>query len=130
MLQAEKIRTKKNVIWIDEEGILRVAPNEGAELDLEEAMACFDVYRQLGCRENKVLQLMDGRGGLSATPEARDYAAEHGKEYFIASAIVSSSLPVRIIVNFFNAFYKHEVPFKMFSTEEEALRWLRKFKVG
>lgn len=126
--QPKKIFTKCNEIWLNEEGILIVKAIQGADIDEEEAIACFEIYRQLGCYENKVLQLLDARADMSITREARNYAAEHGKDFFIASAIVTDSFTVRLIVNFFNSFYKPLVPFKLFSTEEEALAWLRNFK--
>lgn len=123
-----KIRTPFNEIWFDAEGILHVRATEQGEIDLDEVKACFEVYEKLGCRQNKVLQLMDARIGLTIAKEARDYAAREGVNYFIASAIVSDSLSVRLVVNFFNMFYKHKVPFKLFRNEKEALKWLRKFR--
>lgn len=71
--------------------------------------------------------MIDARD-FSITPEARSYAAAMGKDYFIAAAIISDSLAVRIVMNFFNAFYKPTVPLKMFATEEAARKWLRTFK--
>ena len=123
-----KIKTKMNEIWIDEEGFLMLKPIPGLEMDLNEVKACFEAYKTLGFGpHNKVLELIDARDG-SMTSEARTYAAEHGKDYFIAAAIISDSLAVRMVVNFFNTFYKHVVPFKMFSNEEDARKWLRTFK--
>lgn len=124
-----KIRTQQNEIWLDERGILRVLAFDGADIDIEETIACFNAYKQLGCtKTNKLLQLIDGRDNMSITHEARNYAALHGKDFFIASAIVNNSLAVRLIVNFFNRFYKEVVPFKMFATEQEAINWLITFK--
>lgn len=128
MAAAYKIKTANNEIWVDEEGFLVLKLIDGCELDLEEVTACFDAYKKLGFGpSNKVLQLIDIREGGSMTHEARNYAAEHGKYYFIASAVISKSLAVRMIVNFFNAFYKHPVPFKLFGEEEDAKKWLRTF---
>lgn len=121
-------KTKLNDIWIDDEGILWIASTELGELDLEEAKACFEIYKKLGCDKKKVLQLMDMRNSLTITKEARDYAATQGKKYFIASACVSESLAVRLIVNFFSKLYKNNVPFKMFGDIESAKIWLRTFK--
>ncbi|MES2513264.1 MAG: STAS/SEC14 domain-containing protein [Bacteroidota bacterium] len=116
-----------NEIWLDDEGILILKPSEGVELDLDEVKACFEAYRSLGIGpNNKVLELIDARDG-SMNSEARTYAAEHGKDYFIAAAIVSDSLAVRLVVNFFNGFYTQVVPFKMFATENEARKWLKTF---
>jgi hypothetical protein len=128
MVEIKKIKTKLNEIWIDDEGILILKPSEGVELDLDEVKACFEAYRSLGVGpHNKVLELIDARDG-SMNTEARTYAAEHGKNYFIAAAIVSDSLAVRLVVNFFNSFYTQIVPFKMFATEDAARNWLRTFK--
>ncbi len=128
MVAINKIKTKLNEIWIDDEGILILKPIEGAELDLDEVKACFAAYRELGVGpHNKVLELIDARDG-SMSGEARSYAAEVGKDYFIAAAIISDSLAVRMVVNFFNTFYTQLVPFKMFATEEAARKWLRTFK--
>ncbi len=127
MVAIKKIRTKLNEIWLDEEGFLILKPQLDAELDLDEVKICFEVYRSLGIGpNNKVLELIDARDG-TMTSEARTYAAENGKEYFIAAAIISDSLAVRMVVNFYNKFYKHEVPFKMFSNEQDARKWLRTF---
>jgi hypothetical protein len=127
MVAVSKIKTKLNEIWIDHEGFLVLKPLAGAELDLEEVEACFKAYDKLGIGpRNKVLEIIDA-GDSSMTPEARSYAAGIGMNYFIAVAIISNSLAVRIVVNFFNTFYKHTVPFKMFATEEAARKWLRTF---
>ena len=129
MVAVSKIKTKLNEIWIDDEGFLILKPLPGVELDLDEVKACFKAYDELGVGpHHKVLELIDASDG-SMTSEARAYAAEVGSNYFIAAAIISDSLAVRIVVNFFNTFYKHTVPFKMFATEEAARKWLRTFKV-
>jgi hypothetical protein len=123
-----KINTPNNEIWLDTRGILHVRATEQGEIDLDEVKACFAVYEKLGCREKKVLQLVDARVGLTMSKEARDFVAKEGVNYFIASAVVSDSLSVRLVINFFNFFYKHKVPLRLFRNEEEALKWLRKFR--
>ncbi len=128
VLQTNVIKTKKTSIWVDELGILHVKPIDGAEIDLEEVRACFQVYESLGCKENKMLQILDGRNSFVLTEEARSFVSSVGKNYFIASAALGNSLPIRLMVNFFNRFYKHDVPFKLFGTEEAAIEWLLKFR--
>ena len=123
-----KIETKFSEIWIDEEGILHLKIKENAEIDLEEVRKCFKIYENLGCRENKVLQLIGGATFFSFDTDAQKYAAQYGKDFFIAAALVNNSLSIRILFNFFNSFFKHNVPFKMFPTEEKALQWLRTFR--
>lgn len=125
-----RVRTKSTEIWLDEEEILWLLPDANAELDLEEVKICFEEYSRMGInKNNKVLQIIDAHAGVSMSKEGRDYAAEHGKDFFIASAIISKNLSVRLIVNFFNLFYKTQpVPFKLFDTVENGKVWLAKFK--
>ena len=129
MNTVNKIKHKVTEIWIDEEGILILKCVAEEEIDLEEVTKCFETYKALGIGpHNKVLQLIDARIGSAMPSDARAYAAENGKDFFIASAIVNDSLAVKLLVNFFNNFYKQLVPFKMFSTEEAARKWLNTFR--
>ncbi|MFI5205071.1 MAG: hypothetical protein ACHQF2_11300 [Flavobacteriales bacterium] len=128
MTSHKKINTRYHEIWIDETGVLRVVTTESCEVDLEEAMACFAVYEKLGCKENRTVQLLDARVGVTITKEARDYAAKRGPFYFMASAIISDSLTTRLMVNFFVKLYPDTVPFKMFSNEADALKWLNQHR--
>jgi hypothetical protein len=130
MATTTKIRTKHSEIWLDEEDMLIVQMDNDIELDLEEVKASFEVYAALGYGNgHKALQLILSQEESSSMPaDARKYAAERAKEYFIASAVVGQSLAVRLVVNFFNAFYKRQIPFRMFETEEAARAWLRQFK--
>jgi hypothetical protein len=122
------ILTKSARIHIDRKGILCVQIIANAELNEEEVAQTFAVYHDLGCSEQKVLQLMDGSNDFTITKEGRDYASKHGKDYFLASAIVTNNRAVRLLVNFFNRFHKHEVPFRMFKNEKEARIWLENFR--
>jgi len=130
MITQKQIATNAADVRIDEEGILRVHIYEGVELDLEKVQELFQIYNQLGLGpgKKKSLELMTTIGWNNMTKEARDYAAIHGKDYFIAAAIVNDTLAIRLMVNFYNSFYRHEVPFRLFPTEKKALQWLRKFK--
>jgi hypothetical protein len=123
-------RTKYSEIFLDDNGILWLKPDDDAELDLEEVVACFDTYRKMGInKENRVLQIIDVKTNATMTKEGREYAANAGKAFFIASGIISNNLAVRMLVNFFNIFYKSQaVPFRLFNTEESAKKWLLKFR--
>ena len=129
MVAEKRFKTEMSEVWIDEEGILILAFLQDGEVDLEEVKACFTAYEEMGINPgNKVLQLIDARHHAMPNAEARDYAAKVGRDYFTASAVVSNSVAARLIVNFFNSFYKAPVPFKIFGDEESARKWLRTFK--
>lgn len=128
--KTRRFNTKYSEIFFDDAGILWLKPINGADMDLEEVTACFDTYRKMGInKDNKVLQIIDAQVSVSMNREGREYAAKHGYDFFIASAVISNNLAVRLIVNFFNIFYKFQlVPLKMFESEESAKKWLFKFK--
>jgi len=64
----------------------------------------------------------------SADHEARDYVGtEEAMALRIADAFVITSLPQRIVGNFYLNFNKPKVPTRFFTSEEEAEKWLRQF---
>ena len=129
LVKSEIIKTRTSEIWVDENDVLRVKVIEGAELTYEEVKKCFEIYSELGCGKNgKALQIMDARANCTMNKEGRDYAAKVSSDFFIASAVITNNLPVKLIVNFFNSFYKTGVPLKIFSSEAKALEWLLKYR--
>lgn len=129
MVASNKVRTDLCEIWIDNEGILNLRFLKEGEVDLKEVQACYDIYDELGVGpDNKILQVIDASNFAYLTTEARDFTAKMVKDYFIASAAISKSAAVRLIVNFFNSFYKIPVPFKLFPDQESAREWLRSFQ--
>jgi hypothetical protein len=129
MVESRRFRTEMSEIYMDDEGVLVLRSLKDGEVELEEVKTCFKAYKEMGIGpNNKVLQLIfaSHHGFLSA--EARDHAAKVGKDHFIASAVVSKSVAIRLLVNFFNSFYKSPVPFKMFGDEESARKWLKSFR--
>lgn len=63
----------------------------------------------------------------SSTKEARDYMANEGNELIVASAILVSSPVLRMMANFFIKVNKPKNPTQMFTSEEQALKWLKQF---
>ncbi|MFI5149669.1 MAG: hypothetical protein ACHQRM_08040 [Bacteroidia bacterium] len=127
-IQTDIRKTAKASIWLDEDGFLWVKPNKGVEMEGRDVELAFKVYEELGCKKKKVPQIIDGREDFTMSKEGREYAATHAESVFIASAMITESLAIRLIVNFFNRFYKTPVPFKSFPTETEAKIWLRSIK--
>ncbi len=123
-----KEETKSSLIWIDDEEILRIRIKGQIQVKLEDVIESFDIYRKWGLPENKRLQLMEGATFFSMDKAGQQYAAEHGRNFFIASALVHKSAAIRILFNFFSRFFSSPLPFRLFSSEREALKWLRSFK--
>lgn len=121
-------RTNVSEIWIDDESIMHIVFAAGVELKLADMKEGYAIFRRLGIGpgQRKSKQLLSG-GHFTISKEAREFAARTGKDYFIAAAMVTESNLMRLVINTFNALHKHEVPFKLFATEKEALAWLRSF---
>lgn len=65
----------------------------------------------------------------SVTKEARDYfASADGTSNVIAAAIMTNSVLGKMMCNFFLNCSKPLVPTKLFTSREEAIKWLGKFK--
>ena len=127
MKSSKIIETRTSTIRMDEEGILRLKIKQGMKVDLKEAEEISKVIKGLA-GEEKVLELMEGGNFFTFDEAAQKHAVKYGEEIFIASAIIIRSSGMRILFNFFTSFFTTPVPFKMFSSEEKALQWLRKFK--
>lgn len=65
----------------------------------------------------------------AASKEVRDYSAKEGSEgIVIATAIIQTSVLMRIGTNLFMTFSKPKHPVKAFSDEVSALKWLEQYK--
>jgi hypothetical protein len=62
------------------------------------------------------------------TKEARDYyITEEATQLILATAVYTPSVLTKIITTFFLNFNKPKMPFKMFSSKEKALEWLKDY---
>ncbi|MDH5366323.1 MAG: hypothetical protein OEW67_05005 [Cyclobacteriaceae bacterium] len=60
--------------------------------------------------------------------EARDYLANEGNDYVLASALVVNSPVIRVLANFFIIVNKPKNPTKMFNDRKKAVKWLNTFR--
>ncbi len=65
---------------------------------------------------------------LSMPKECRDHANKYGQEFLYASAAVVKSSIQAFIVNFFIKLKNPKVPFKAFTSKDEAIAWLKELK--
>ena len=112
------------------DGILYGPYPDGVELNLNNVKQMVD-HRLEFLDGRKVPALVDTTGILKVTKEARDYmASPEGSEGILAAAILSRSMFSKFVSNFFIkiSLIKSPLPIKLFSTEAEALNWLKQFK--
>jgi hypothetical protein len=106
-----------------DDGILRIRINEGAVIGLAQAKLQHETIRRM-CGEGKIPVLIDSRANYAVTKEAQEYAAANSGNR-IATAVVGSSPLAKISLNLYLSIFRPLTPYKLFSTEEAAIDWLK-----
>lgn len=120
-MEEKVVQTKAGYLTIGEDGIIRFRITPGAIVDVEVAEKCIAGAAELA-GDRKHILLIDMRGLRSITREAR-HAYTTGPTTAVALLIGS---PVgKAIGNFFIALNKPAYPLKMFTSETEAVNWLK-----
>ena len=102
----------------------RVAP--GSEIQLQDAKDNTAKVIEVSGGANYPI-LVDLKEIKSISKEARDHFSMRGrKPNVIAIAMLVSSPLSRIIGNFFLGLNKPTVPTRMFTSEEDAIRWMKR----
>jgi hypothetical protein len=112
--------------WVEDE-ILIGEFFKGLTLDVDGAKICVKDRITFSKGKNYPF-LVDTRGLVHITKEARDYlGSTDGSEGVIASAILIGSPVTRIIGNFFMSINKPIIPVRLFNEREDAKKWLSQF---
>lgn len=121
-----KITTSVAYHYIEED-VLHIVFKDGADVSLDDMKESKKARLQLQ-QNNCMKVLVDSRGVFNISKDARAYAAEerHAK-MSKAMAIISDSLPTRLLINFFINFNKPNTPTKLFNSRENALLWLKQY---
>lgn len=99
--------------------------HEGARFDLVAAKEAVAMTWEVAGEQRRAV-LVDMRGVLSETREAREYfASPEVAEKVSAVALVVESPVSRMIANFLIRLTKHYVPTRMFSDSAIAQQWLK-----
>jgi hypothetical protein len=106
-----------NVVRVEVFGSVTIGYNEA--LEINEAIGTLSHGRQC-----LVLMLADEIS--SVNKEAMIFSAsEEGLRYTIADALVVKSIRQRIMANVYLKFFKPKKPTRIFTSESEAVKWLR-----
>jgi hypothetical protein len=129
-MQPEEIFTRTGRHHLDPRGFIHSVILPGAEQTLADAQENVRISIQIGGGKRRPL-LVDLREIKSQTREARDYyGSEESGTCFSAAAVVVGSPVSRLLGNFFLGFNKSaHAPLKLFTSEQEAVEWLKTFLV-
>ncbi|MBI3503113.1 MAG: hypothetical protein HY063_15105 [Bacteroidetes bacterium] len=119
-----KIETSTAEVFLKEENLIVVKYKPDAKVEMKDMLAIHTAEKKLSGKKH--LALLDARGFISVSEEARKFgASETPKQYRAAAALLVDSLGVKMLGNFYLRFNKPKVPTKMFSNEKKAIAWLK-----
>lgn len=109
--------------------LVYVLLKDNCNLDIPLQMRLLDYYREVTSNTLMPFLFLVGEN-VSITKEARDNAVKIEDQSMLgASAVVVDSLPYKLIANFYLKFNKPKRPYKVFSKEEDAVKWLKTIKL-
>jgi len=114
-------------IWVGPDGICRLdwVPNAEVSLkDAQEVMAAYDAVRQ----DKRLPLLIDTKQMKSFSREARQYFASDDAAACASAAAIVVGTPVsKVLGNFYLGLSNPKLPSRLFTSEDEALAWLKRF---
>jgi hypothetical protein len=124
-MESEAITTRVSKVWLGEDGIARVIHVPGAEVTLEAAKETMAAYLKIYKGKRRPL-FVDTKTMRSLAREARQfYAGEEAAKVANAVALIVATPVSRVLGNFYLGISKPHLPSRLFSSEEEALNWLK-----
>jgi len=124
---ADETVTRTRRYRLGEDGILRVGARPGSEETLADAVENLRAASALAQGRKRPF-LVEVETLRSVDREARAYyASRENTKHVSAAAVLVKSPLLRTISNFFLALNKPAFPMRLFTSEDEALAWLKSF---
>ena len=122
---AAPVEVRTHLIWLEDDGIVRVKVKPNIEISLQDAQAAIRAVSSV-CGGKKTPALVDMRGLVGMDRGARLYfAGEETAKVESAAALIIESPLSKAIGNFFMGLNKPIIPTRLFTSEEEAIAWLK-----
>ena len=114
-------------LWLGDDGIVRIKHLPGAEMTLEDAKETMSAFLKI--TKGKICPIYcDTTQQKAMTREARNYyASEEAAKVASAVAIIVGTPVSRVLGNFYIGLSRPLIPSRIFTSEEEALDWLKGF---
>jgi hypothetical protein len=111
-----------------EDGILFSEYKRMVSVNIEYSKEVIKLRNQISNNVNQYW-CYDIRNLKSMDLESRNYADKYGQDNLFACAVIVNSLLTQFIFNVFLKMKKPNIPFKSFSTKEDAVAWLNELKI-
>jgi hypothetical protein len=120
--------TGKGTVYLYGIGILHQVYNPGVELDYQDSLKEFEIYKTDFCDQTSRPILVDLDNVRRVSKESRGiYSSDDSAEIFSAAALLVGNPVSRIMGNFYMGINKTPMPIKMFTKKDEAFKWLKTF---
>jgi hypothetical protein len=106
-----------------DDGILRIRIKEGAVIGLAQIRLQSEMIQRL-CGDAKIPVLIDASLSHTVTKEAQEYGA-HSVGNRVATAVVNPNPFSKIGFNLYLRIFRPSTPYRIFTSEENAEKWLR-----
>ena len=127
MGEEEILGGAKSKLWLGEDGIVRIIWVPGAEVTLEDAQETMAAYLKINQGRKRPL-FVDTKTMKSLAREARHYyASEEAARVASAVAVIVGTPVSRVLGNFYLGLSNPHLPTRLFSSEEDALEWLKEY---
>ena len=113
-------------MWLDDDGIMRLIYSQGVNVTLKEAKEVGAILQEFSQGKKKPL-LVDARLLKNINREARIYWESQEITQTINATATLSSPIVRVLGSLYTSLNKPPFEIKYFSSEAEALEWLKSF---
>jgi hypothetical protein len=125
--QANIVELPHSKIYVREDGICVVDVTDDLVITRKELSEILDAIELIsGGNKMPVLSLF--KPGNTADKTARELSSSaRGSQFTKADAMIVHNITQKIIANFYMKFNKPDKPPRFFSSEEDAIEWLREF---
>jgi hypothetical protein len=114
------------VYWFDEDGILYSIIKKGPSYSLEEIKNIIENFKNI-LSGKRICMFVDVTFSNETTMEVRNYINSEFPNFVKAMAIISSSPLGKMLANILFTVKQQPYPVKIFSDENIAREWLKKF---
>jgi hypothetical protein len=126
-MASESITTRTAKLWLREDGLIQVVALRGVKSQLADAQENVAAIATLAA-DKRWPVLVDMRASLGIDHETRAYySSVEGVKSDTALALLVGSPVTRVMANFFISINRPQVPTKLFTSEAEAVAWLKTF---
>ncbi len=118
------IHTAKAIITLSADGIISQDYRNNIDLTIEDSLSEMGAYKEL-CQGKKRPVSINIQNIKTVQRESRQfYSGEEPARYVAVAALIIGNPVSRIMANFFMGINKTFMPVKLFTDQEEAVKWL------